>query len=117
MTKEIHCTVYTKDSPEGIELTKDERMEFDKSLLHRENNPAIAYADGEQRWYKNGKYHRLDGPAEVYADGEQRWWINDESYSEEDYWNHPLVIEYKIKQEITEALEGELGGRTTRTGY
>ena len=83
--KETYCTVYTKESPEGIELTCDEWMEFDDNLLHRENNPAV-----------------------VFANGTQHWWINDEHYTEEEFNNHPLVIEYKIKQEITEALEGEL---------
>ena len=37
--------------------------------LHRENGPAVEYADGDKWWYLNGKRHRADGPAVEYADG------------------------------------------------
>lgn len=42
-------------------------------------------------------YHRLDGPATIYSSGNKGFWINDCSFSEKDYWNHPLVIEAKLK--------------------
>ena len=31
--------------------------------LHREDDPAVEYANGDKYWYKNGKRHREDGPA------------------------------------------------------
>jgi len=31
--------------------------------LHREDGPAIEYANGNKFWYKNGELHREDGPA------------------------------------------------------
>ena len=31
--------------------------------LHREDGPAIEYADGEKWWFKNAKLHRENGPA------------------------------------------------------
>jgi hypothetical protein len=31
--------------------------------LHRENGPAIEYANGDTAWYQYGKLHREDGPA------------------------------------------------------
>jgi hypothetical protein len=46
-------------------------------LRHREDGPAIIYADGEQCWYLNGLRHREDGPAVIRADGTQSWYIND----------------------------------------
>ena len=36
--------------------------------LHREDGPAVIYADGKKVWYINGKLHREDGPALIYAD-------------------------------------------------
>ena len=27
---------------------------------HREDGPAVEYADGDKAWYKNGKLHRME---------------------------------------------------------
>ena len=32
-------------------------------LRHREDGPAVEYAEGTRYWYLNDKYHREDGPA------------------------------------------------------
>ena len=32
-----------------------------------------------------GQYHREDGPAIEYADGTKEWWINGKQYSIEEY--------------------------------
>ena len=45
---------------------------------HREDGPAIEYANGTKRWYQNGKLHRDDGPAAEYADGTKHWYQNGE---------------------------------------
>ena len=46
-------------------------------ILHRENGPAIIWANGYQEWYKEDKLHRLDGPAVIYATGDQEWYKED----------------------------------------
>ena len=51
--------------------------------LHREDGPAIEYADGSKAWYINDKRHREDGPAVEYADGGKEWWINDKRHRED----------------------------------
>ena len=38
--------------------------------LHREDGPAIEYANGNKHWYLNGKLHREDGPAIENANGQ-----------------------------------------------
>jgi len=43
---------------------------------HREDGPAIEYADGNKFWYLNGQRHRTDGPAVEYADGTKLWYLN-----------------------------------------
>jgi len=48
--------------------------------LHRENGPAIEYADGHKEWYQNGKLHREDGPAVEWIDGYKEYWLNNEYY-------------------------------------
>ncbi len=39
------------------------KMYYKGKLLHREDGPAIEWADGSKYWYKNGKLNKEDGPA------------------------------------------------------
>ena len=43
---------------------------------HRDDGPAVEWADGDKFWLINGKRHREDGPAIEYADGSKEWWLN-----------------------------------------
>ena len=49
---------------------------FLNNKYHREDGPAVEYANGDKYWCLNGKLHREDGPAIEYANGETRYWIN-----------------------------------------
>jgi hypothetical protein len=67
--------------------------------LHREDGPAVEWADGAKEWYLDGKLHReggpalegfsgheeywfkgslhrKDGPAVVHADGHEEYWVD-----------------------------------------
>jgi len=52
---------------------------------HREDGPAVEYADGSKIWYKNGKCHRIDGPACEFACGEKYWCLNGINYTEAEF--------------------------------
>ena len=52
-------------------------------ILHREDGPAIVYANGSKSWYINGKCHREDGPAIVYASGSKTWYLNGKCHRED----------------------------------
>ena len=75
--------------------------------LHREDGPAVEYADGYKAWYLNGKLHREDGPAVEYAYGGKYWYINGEKLTEKEFDNRkkPCIgkkvvidgIEYTLK--------------------
>jgi hypothetical protein len=41
---------------------------------HRDDGPAVIYADGGEEWYQHGVRHRDDGPAAIFADGDKSWW-------------------------------------------
>lgn len=41
--------------------------------LHREDGPAVEWADGTKMWFQNGKLHRDGAPAVELADGGQEW--------------------------------------------
>ena len=51
--------------------------------LHREDGPAVEYADGGKWWYINGKLHREDGPAIEDAAGGKWWCINGKLHRED----------------------------------
>ena len=56
-----------------------------KNKLHREDGPAVEYAQGSKSWYLNGKRHREDGPACEYTDGTKYWYLNDEKLTEAQF--------------------------------
>jgi len=37
-----------------------------------------------KHWYLNGSPHREDGPAVEYADGAKRWYLNGEQLTEKE---------------------------------
>jgi hypothetical protein len=53
--------------------------------LHREDGPAVEYADGTKIWYLDHKRHRTDGPAIEYADGTKIWYLNGERLTESQW--------------------------------
>ena len=61
---------------------------------HREDGPAIEYADGNKIWYLNGERHREDGPAVEYANGHKEWWLNGKRLDPKEATNN---YELKLK--------------------
>jgi len=43
---------------------------------HREDGPAIEYANGNKVWFKNGKRHREDGPAVICSVGCEHYYFH-----------------------------------------
>ena len=60
---------------------------FLNGQYHREDGPAVIWANGAQYWYLNGKLHREDGPAIICADGYQAWYLNDIELTEQEFNN------------------------------
>ena len=71
------------------ESTDGDKLWYLNGERHREDGPAIEYANGIKYWYLNDKLHREDGPAKEYANGNKSWWINNTLHRE----NGP-AIEY-----------------------
>ncbi len=55
----------------------------EQDQLHREDGPAVEWANGTKHWYHNGKLHREDGPAVEYANGDKHWYLNDKVHRED----------------------------------
>ena len=54
---------------------------------HREDGPAVEYADGYKAYYLNGKLHREDGPATEYENGNKYYYIKDIQITKEEFDN------------------------------
>ena len=48
---------------------------------------------GDKAWYHNGKLHREDGPAIEWANGYKEWYINDKRVTEKDVLNSSQTVE------------------------
>lgn len=55
------------------------------NIHHREDGPAVEWADGIKSWWLNGKRHREDGPAIEWADGIKSWYLNGRELSEAEF--------------------------------
>jgi hypothetical protein len=43
------------------------------------------YPNGDKFWYLHGELHREDGPAIEWADGSKFWYLDDEKLTEEEF--------------------------------
>jgi hypothetical protein len=68
--------------------TKEWRLP--NGLLHREDDPAVEFTNGDKYWYINGEKHRENGPTIEWSDGGEMWYLNDIEYTEQEY-------KYKIR--------------------
>lgn len=71
-------------------------------VFHRENAPAIEYDVGAKIWYNNDVRERLDGPAFDWGDNNKEFFIEGKIITEQDYWNHPKIILYKLNHILQE---------------
>jgi hypothetical protein len=51
--------------------------------FHREDGPAIEWADGEKHWYLDSKFHRVDGSAIEFINGGKEWYLNGKRHRED----------------------------------
>ena len=75
---------HREDGP-AVEWADGYKEWYINGKRHREDGPAIETADGYKWWYIDGKRHREDGPAIEYANGNKGWWIDGKSITEEKF--------------------------------
>jgi len=80
---------------------------YHTKILHREDGPAIEYANGYKVWFIDGKKYRVDGPAIEWANDSKYWYINDVELTEEEFNNHPKVQNYRFQLLLEEVLSEE----------
>jgi hypothetical protein len=74
--------LHREDGP-AVEFANGDKYYYKNDLLHREDGPAIIYANGSKKYYKNDIRHREDGPAIEYADGGKEYYINGKRHRED----------------------------------
>jgi len=67
---------YHREDGPAIEFADGSKQWCLNNKRHREDGPAIEHADGTKEWFRNGKRHREDGPAVEFADGGKEWFRN-----------------------------------------
>ena len=88
----------------GRYVDKDKNAFWYKDgLFHREDGPAIEWADGSKAWYLNGQKHRIDGPAVEWADGHKQWFLNGVEYSKEEF--NQWLEKYQLNKKLEATLE------------
>lgn len=67
---------HREDGP-AIEFANGDKLWCLNGRLHRVGGPAVENINGTKEWAVNGKTHREDGPAIEYSHGHKEWWLND----------------------------------------
>jgi hypothetical protein len=77
----LNGKLHREDGP-AVEYANGDRDWYLNGQLHRTDGPACEWTDGTSFWFLNGKRHRTDGPALEWADGSRSWWLNGEQVTE-----------------------------------
>lgn len=70
-------TIMDSDATHWFIIKEDHRDE--NCRFHREDGPALTYANGDQEWFIHGNHHREDGPAIIWGETKE-WWVNGIQY-------------------------------------
>ena len=91
--KEAKCKVLHRENGPAIEYADGTKCWLQNGQRHRTDGPADEWADGTTGWYQNGRLHRTDGPAIERADGTKEWYINGMAMTEAEFLDatQPLV--------------------------
>jgi len=95
---------HREDGP-AVEWADGSKFWFINGQLHLEDMPAYEGANGDKSWYLNDQLHREDGPAVEWVDGYKAWYKNGQSLTEQEFNRRT-----QPHREMTVAqLEKELG--------
>jgi hypothetical protein len=99
--------LHREDGP-AIEWANGGKYWYLNGKRHREDGPALEYIDGSKSWYLNGQLHREDGPAVEYAYGDKYWYLNGEKCSEKAFNEKMKSTQNSDKNPDLNALKTDL---------
>jgi len=94
---------HREDGP-AVEFANGTKWWYLNDNRHREDGPAVVQDDGTKFWYLNGKRHREDGPAVAFASGGKAWYLNGEKLTEAEHKAKTNPTAEMTMEEICEAL-------------
>jgi hypothetical protein len=89
--------LHREDGP-AVEYANGYKAWYLNNKCHRKDGPAIEFANGDKSWYLNGFLHREDGPAIEYANGYKAWWFDGKRVTEEEVMKSHETIEIEGKK-------------------
>lgn len=98
---------FHRENGPAVEWANGSKFWYLNDQRHREDGPAVEWDDGNKEWYLNGKLHREDGPAVEYISGTKSWYLNGEGLTEEEF----LKATQPVKELTVAQLEELLGHR------
>jgi hypothetical protein len=98
LDKDLH----REDGP-AIEWADGGKEWWVNGKLHRVDGPAVEYSSTSKAWYLAGKRHRIDGPAIEWANGKKEWFLNGEKMTKE-LWFEKLPEDSKMKALFNESF-------------
>ena len=83
--KDAKRTILHRENGPAVEWAGGTKGWHQNGQLHRTDGPAIEHSIGTKEWFQNGQRHRIDGVAIEYANGCKRWFINGVEMTEDEY--------------------------------
>ena len=71
----VENKLHREDGP-AMDFANGYKSWYLNGIRHRTDGPAVEDANGTKAWFIDGKLHRLDGPAVEQSDGDKEWWVD-----------------------------------------
>jgi hypothetical protein len=94
---------HREDGP-AVEWANGDKYWYRDGRRHREDGPAAEYVDGTKYWYRDGRLHREDGHAVECADGSKEWYLNGIELSEAEFLRRTQPVKEMAVAEIEKLL-------------
>ena len=83
--KDAKCKTLHRENGPAIEYADGSKFWWQNGLRHRMDGPANEWANGDKSWWQNGLLHRIEGPAVEYSNGRKEWWLNDKKLTKAEF--------------------------------
>jgi hypothetical protein len=104
--------LHREDGP-AVEYADGTKFWYQNGQLHRDDGPAFEYVNGTKYWFQNGELHRADGPAIENANRDKLWYIEGKKYTEKEY--NKKIGKKTNKENIMTTLQDRIEKATYRS--
>ena len=72
------------DEESYTDICREAAKKWQEICVDEDGKYIVECSDGTKKWYKDDKLHRDDGPAIEYANGYKEYWLNGDPVKEKD---------------------------------